>query len=72
MDIQDVLDRLKHPKRGLPALLQGPSREGTKTIKEALELFDYLELLQWSVDDLWATSRAIRCLWMLEEMGALC
>jgi hypothetical protein len=53
MDIQDVLDRLKHPKRGLPALLQGASREGTKTIKEALELLDYFERLQDSVDRLW-------------------
>jgi len=53
MNTQDVFDRLKHPKRGLPALLQDGSRKGAKTIKEALELLDYLEMLQWSVDDLW-------------------
>jgi hypothetical protein len=53
MNPQDVFDRLKHPKRGLPALLQDVSRKGSKTIKEALELLDYLELLQDSVDDLW-------------------
>ena len=46
MNPQDVFDRLKHPKRGLPALLQDVSRKGSKTIKEALELLDYLELLQ--------------------------
>jgi hypothetical protein len=53
MNPQDVFDRLKHPKRGLPSLLQDVSRKGSKTIKEALELLDYLELLQDSVDDLW-------------------
>ena len=53
MNPQDVFDRLKHPKRGLPALLQDVSRKGSKTIKEALELLDYLELLQDSVDELW-------------------
>jgi hypothetical protein len=53
MNTQDVFDRLKHPKRGLPALLQEVSGKGAKTIKEALELLDYLELLQGSVDDLW-------------------
>ena len=53
MNTQDVFDRLKDPKRGLPALLQDGSRKGAKTIKEALELLDYLEMLQWSVDDLW-------------------
>jgi chloramphenicol 3-O-phosphotransferase len=46
-------DRLRDPKRGLPALLQDVSRKGSKTIKEALELLDHIELLQWSVDELW-------------------
>jgi hypothetical protein len=49
---KDVFDRLKHLRHGLPAL-QDVSRKGAKTIKEALELLDYLELLQWSVDELW-------------------
>jgi hypothetical protein len=53
MSTQAVLNRLKHPKRGLPALLQEVSRKGAGTIKEALELLDYLERLQWSVDTLW-------------------
>jgi len=53
MSTQAVFNRLKHPKRGLPALLQDASRKGAKTIKEALELLDYLELLQWRVDTLW-------------------
>jgi hypothetical protein len=46
-------DRLRDPKRGLPALLQDVSRKGSKAIKEALELLDHIELLQWSVDELW-------------------
>ena len=53
MNTQDVFDRLRDPKRGLPALLQDVSRKGSKTIKEALELLDHIELLQWSVDQLW-------------------
>jgi hypothetical protein len=53
MSTQAVFNRLKHPKRGLPALLQEVSRKDAGTIKEALELLDYLERLQWSVDTLW-------------------
>jgi hypothetical protein len=53
MSTQDVLNRLKHPKRGLPGLLRGGSRKGAKTIKEALELLRYFELLWWSTSELW-------------------
>jgi hypothetical protein len=50
---QDVFDLLTHAKSGLLALRKGVSRKGAKTVKEALELFDYFELLQDSVDRLW-------------------
>jgi hypothetical protein len=53
MNTEDVSDRLDHAKSGLVALLRGVPRKHARTIKAVLELLDYFELLQWSVDQLW-------------------
>jgi hypothetical protein len=50
---KNVFDQLDAAKNGLIALRKNVSRKRARTIDEALDLFDYFELLQDSVDDLW-------------------
>jgi hypothetical protein len=49
---EDISDRMDRVKNGLRNLLHVVSRKRGKTIKEALGLLDYFEMLQWEVDEL--------------------
>ena len=53
MNKNDSCAWLDEAKSGLRALGKGTSREDRKAIKQTLELLNYFDLLQGSVDDLW-------------------
>jgi len=52
MNKEDI-DRMDRVKSGLRTLLHVGSRKRGKTIKEALGLLDYFEMLQEELDELW-------------------
>jgi hypothetical protein len=53
MNKEDISTRLDRVKSGLRGLVYDVSRKGAKTIKEALDLLDYFEMLQGELDELW-------------------
>jgi hypothetical protein len=53
MSTEDPSKRVRRTKKRLLALLPRTPGKDIKTVKEALELLDYFDLLQDSVDDLW-------------------